>query len=220
MTDQCCEAKATELAAVRLRQGRVLAVVLAVNVAMFCVEFGAGLLSRSTALLADSLDMLGDSFVYGFSLLVLHRSLAWRARAALAKGVIMAAFGVGVLLEAGFRVRAGVPPFAPAMVAIGTLALVANAYCFSLLWRHRADDINLRSTWLCSRNDLIANGAVLVAAGLVAWSESLWPDVIVGIAIAILFLRTATFVLRESLAEISRARGGVIEGAAQQGARS
>ncbi len=212
MTDQCCEAKATELAAVRVRQGRVLVVVLAVNVAMFCVEFGAGLLSRSTALLADSLDMLGDSFVYGFSLLVLHRSLAWRARAALAKGAIMAAFGVGVLLEAGFRVRAGVPPFAPAMVAIGTLALVANAYCFSLLWRHRADDINLRSTWLCSRNDLIANGAVLVAAGLVAWSESLWPDVIVGIAIAILFLRTATLVARESLAEISRVRGGLIEG--------
>ncbi len=213
MTDQCCEAKATELAAVRLRQGRVLAVVLAVNLAMFCIEFGAGLLSRSTALLADSLDMLGDSFVYGFSLLVLHRSLAWRARAALAKGVIMAAFGVGVLLEAGFRLRAGVPPLAPAMVAIGTLALVANAYCFSLLWRHRTDDINLRSTWLCSRNDLIANGAVLVAAGLVARFESLWPDVIVGIAIAILFLRTATLVLRESLAEISRARGGLVEGA-------
>jgi len=99
------------------------------------------------------------------------------------------------------------------MLAIGTLALVANAYCFSLLWRHRADDINLRSTWLCSRNDLIANGAVLIAAGLVAWSESLWPDVIVGIAIAVLFLRTATLVLRESLAEISRARSGLIEGA-------
>ncbi len=211
MTDQCCEAKATELAAVRLRQGRVLAVVLAVNLAMFCIEFGAGLLSRSTALLADSLDMLGDSFVYGFSLLVLHRSLAWRARAALAKGAIMAAFGGGVLLEAGFSLRAGVPPVAPAMVAIGTLALVANAYCFSLLWRHRTDDINLRSTWLCSRNDLIANGAVLVAAGLVARFESLWPDVIVGIAIAILFLRTATLVLQESLAEISRAGEGVIE---------
>ncbi len=213
MTDQCCEAKATELAAVRLRQGRVLVVVLAVNLAMFCIEFGTGLLARSTALLADSLDMLGDSFVYGFSLLVLHRSLAWRARAALAKGAIMAAFGVGVLLGAGFRLHAGVPPLAPAMLAVGTLALVANAYCFSLLWRHRADDINLRSTWLCSRNDLIANGAVLVAAGLVAWFDSLWPDVIVGIAIAILFLRTATLVLRESLAEISRARSGLIEGA-------
>jgi cation diffusion facilitator family transporter len=213
VTDQCCEAKASELAAIRLRQGRVLAVVLAVNLVMFCIEFGGGLLSRSTALLADSLDMLGDSFVYGFSLLVLHRSLAWRARAAFAKGAIMAAFGVGVLLEAGLRLRAGVPPLAPAMVAIGSLALVANAYCFSLLWRHRTDDINLRSTWLCSRNDLIANGAVLVAAGLVAWFESLWPDVIVGIAIAILFLRTATLVLRESLAELSRARRGLFAGA-------
>jgi Co/Zn/Cd efflux system component len=170
-------------------------------------------MSRSTALLADSLDMLGDSFVYGFSLLVLHRSLVWRARAALAKGIIMAAFGVGVLLEVVLRLRAGVPPLAPAMVAAGTLALVANTYCFSLLWRHRTDDINFRSTWLCSRNDLIANGAVLVAAGLVAWSESLWPDVIVGTAIAILFIRTATLVLRESLSEISRARGGVIKGA-------
>ncbi len=213
MTDPCCEAKGSEVAALRLRQGHVLAVVLAVNLAMFFVEFGTGLWSRSTALLADSLDMLGDSFVYGFSLLVLHRSLAWRARAALAKGAIMAAFGVGVLLEAWFRLRAGVPPVAPAMMAIGTLALVANAYCFSLLWRHRTDDINLRSTWLCSRNDLIANGAVLLAAGLVAWFESLWPDVVVGIAIAILFLRTATLVLRESLAEISRARGGTIESA-------
>ena len=212
--DQCCEAKRTELAAIRLRQGHVLVVVLAVNATMFCVEFGAGLLSGSTALLADSLDMLGDSLVYAFSLLVLHRSLAWRARAALAKGLVMTAFGVGVLLEAGFQLGAGVPPLAPAMVATGTLALMANAFCFSLLWRHRADDINLRSTWLRSRNDLIANGAVLVAAGLVAWSESFWPDVIVGIAIAVLFLRTAAFVVRESFAELSRARGGVIEGAA------
>ncbi len=211
--DQCCEAKATELAAVRLRQGHVLVAVLAVNATMFCVEFGAGLLSGSTALLADSLDMLGDSFVYGFSLLVLHRSLAWRTRAALAKGVIMGAFGVGVLLKAGLQLGAGVPPLAPAMVAIGTLALVANAFCFSLLWRHRTDDINLRSTWLCSRNDLIANGAVLVAGGLVAWSQSFWPDVLVGIAIAILFLGTAAFVIRESLTEISRAEDGVIEGA-------
>ena len=98
--DECCETKTTELAALRLRQWRVLAIVLAVNLAMFCVEFGAGLLSGSTALLADSLDMLGDSLVYGFTLFVLHRSLAWRARAALVKGGIMAALGVGVLLGA------------------------------------------------------------------------------------------------------------------------
>ena len=209
--DRCCESKATELAAMRLRQGRVLLAVLAVNATMFFVEFGAGLLSGSTALLADSLDMLGDSFVYGFSLVVLHRSLMWRARAALAKGVIMGAFGLGVLLEAGSQVGAGVPPVAPTMLAVGTLALAANAFCFSLLWRHRADDINLRSTWLCSRNDLIANGAVLVAGGLVAWSQSFWPDVVVGVGIASLFLRTAALVIRESLAEINRATKGVIE---------
>ena len=204
--DRCCESKADELAALRLRQGRVLATVLVVNATMFLVEFGAGILSGSTALLADSLDMLGDSLVYGFSLFVLHRSAAWRARAALTKGLVMAAFGLAVLVEAVLRLRAGVPPLAPAMAAVGALALVANAFCVSLLWRHRADDINLRSTWLCSRNDLVANAAVLLAAGLVAWTGSLWPDLILGAAIAILFLRTAGSVLRESLAELARAR--------------
>jgi cation diffusion facilitator family transporter len=204
--DECCEAKADELAALRVRQGRVLGIVLAVNLTMFFVEFGVGLLAGSTALLADSLDMLGDSLVYGFSLFVLHRSLAWRARAAFLKGVIMAAFGVGVLVEAVVRLRAGVPPLVPAMAAVGTLALLANTFCFSLLYRHRADDINLRSTWLCSRNDLVANGSVLVAAALVAWSGSLWPDLIVGTGIALLFLRTASSVLRESLSELGRHR--------------
>ncbi len=212
--NECCETKADELAALRLRQGRVLAIVLAVNFIMFCIEFGGGLLSGSTALLADSLDMLGDSLVYGFSLFVLHRSSVWRARSALAKGGVMAAFGVGVLLDAAFRLRTGVPPMVPAMAAIGTLALVANAACFSLLWRHRTDDINLQSTWLCSRNDLIANGAVLVAAVLVAWSGSPWPDFIVGTSIAVLFLRTASSVLRESLTELARVRSGALEGAA------
>ncbi|MCZ6785494.1 MAG: cation transporter [Proteobacteria bacterium] len=207
--DQCCDAKAQELVALRDRQRGVLAAVLIVNLAMFFVEFGAGILSGSTALLADSLDMLGDSLVYGFSLYVLQRSLAWRARAALAKGVIMAVFGLGVLLESAFTLRAGVPPLVPAMLGAGTLALIANAFCFFLLWRHRADDINLRSTWLCSRNDLVANGAVLVAAVLVAWSGSIWPDVVVGVGIAGLFLRTAASVLRESLTELGRARDGV-----------
>jgi cation diffusion facilitator family transporter len=172
---------------------------------MFCVEFVAGLLSASTALLADSLDMFGDSLVYGFSLFVLHRSTVWRARAALVKGLVMAAFGVAVLVEAFLRLRAGVPPVAPAMAVVGMIALLANGICFLLLWRHRADDINLRSTWLCSRNDLIANGSVLVAAALVAWSGSLWPDLVVGIAIAVLFLRTASLVVRESIAELARA---------------
>jgi cation diffusion facilitator family transporter len=211
--DDCCQSKTTELAALRGRQRRVLVVVLAVNASMFGVEFTAGLLAGSTALLADSLDMLGDSLVYGFSLFVLQRSLAWRARAAILKGAIMAAFGVGVLVDAGLGIRAGVPPLVPAMAAVGALALAANAYCFALLWRHRTDDINLRSTWLCSRNDLIANTAVLAAAALVAWTRSPWPDLVVGAGIALLFLRTAFSVLRESFAELARAREGALEGA-------
>jgi cation diffusion facilitator family transporter len=211
--DDCCEAKAGELDAIRSRHGRVLVAILAVNALMFIVEFGAGLVSGSSALLADSLDMLGDSLVYGFSLFVVHRSLTWKARAALLKGAIMTLFGVAVLFEVAFKLRTATLPGVPTMAAVGTLALATNALCFSLLWRHRADDINLRSTWLCSRNDLIANGAVLVAAVLVAWSGSGWPDIFVGLGIAILFLRTAAVVLRESFAELGRARNSVPEGA-------
>ncbi len=216
---RCCESKTSELAVLRLRQRRVLVTVLAVNATMFCIEFGAGLLSGSTALLADSLDMLGDSLVYGFSLFVLQRSAAWRARAALAKGLVMVAFGLAVLAEALLRLRAGVPPLVPAMAVVGTLALLANAVCFSLLWRHRADDINLRSTWLCSRNDLIANGAVLVAAVGVAWSGSSWPDLFVGAAIAILFLRTAASVIRQAATELAGAPGAAFRSPRRKASR-
>ncbi len=208
--DDCCEDKAGELAILRDRQRRVLVAVLAINAAMFAIEFGAGLLARSTALLGDSLDMLGDSLVYGFSLYVLHRSGVWRARAALAKGLIMAAFGAGVLVEAASKLGGGPPPLVPVMAGIGALALAANTACFVMLWRHRADDINLRSTWLCSRNDLVANGAVLVAAALVAWTHSIWPDVLVGAGIALLFLRTAGSVLRESIAELGAGRESTV----------
>ncbi len=211
--DECCEAKAQELTGLQGRQRRVLVAVLLVNAVMFFVEFGAGVLSGSTALLGDSLDMLGDSLVYGFSLYVLQRSLAWRARAALVKGVLMASFGLGVLVESAFTLRSGAPPLVSTMLGTGGLALMANGFCFYLLWRHRSDDINLRSTWLCSRNDLVANGAVLCAAVLVAWSESFWPDVIVGAGIAGLFLRTAVLVLKESLTELGRAQSDARDGA-------
>lgn len=203
--DTCCEDKSRELTALLGRQRRVLLAVLAINTGMFVVEFGAGLVAGSVALLGDSLDMLGDALVYGFSLYVLQRSLVWRARAALLKGVVMLAFGAGVLIESGLRLRSGLPPEVALMAGIGALALAANTICFALLWRHRSDDLNLRSTWLCSRNDLIANTAVLVAAAGVARFQSLWPDVIVGVAIALLFLRTALVVLRESSAELARA---------------
>jgi Co/Zn/Cd efflux system component len=204
--DDCCEDKGHELAALRGRQGRVLRAVLAINAAMFGIEFTAGLAAGSTALLGDSLDMLGDSLVYAFTLWVLHRSALWRTRAALSKGLVMLGFGVAVLARAGLQLATGAAPEAPVRAGIGALALAANTVCFALLWRHRSDDLNMRSTWLCSRNDLIANTAVLGAAAAVAGSGSLWPDVLVGVAIACLFLRSALGVLREALADLARAR--------------
>ena len=124
--DECCQAKSCEISALRERQGRVLIAVLAINLIMFVVELGAGLAGRSTALLGDSLDMLGDSLVYGFSLYVLHRNGTWRARAAALKGLIMLAFGVGVLVEAVLRLQAGVVPQVPIMAGVGALALAAS----------------------------------------------------------------------------------------------
>lgn len=200
----CCEDETRELATLRARQADVLRWVLVVSLVMFVFEFAAGLWAHSTSLLSDSLDMLGDASVYGFSLYVLHRSVTWRAGAALVKGLLMAAFGVGVLVEAVLRARAGEIPVAPVMALFGALALVANGFCFAMLYRHRSDDVNLRSTWLCTRNDLAANIAVIVAAGLVAQTGSLWPDLVVGVAIAALFLRTSVTVIRESLAQLAR----------------
>jgi cation diffusion facilitator family transporter len=197
--DACCEQKAEEIKTLRGEHRKVLIVVLVINAVLFVVEAGAGLLAHSTALLADSLDMFGDSLVYGFSLYVLWRSAEWKALAAIFKGIVMALFGVGVLAEALYKMAAGVVPSAETMGIIGVLVLIGNGVCFFLLLRHRSDDLNMRSTWLCSRNDIIANVAVLAAAAGVAVSGSLWPDFIVGGAIAVLFLRTAWTVLRESI---------------------
>ncbi len=202
--DACCEQKAEEIKTLRGEHRKVLIVVLIINAVLFVVEAGAGLLAHSTALLADSLDMLGDSLVYGFSLYVLWRTAEWRATAAVLKGVVMATFGVGVLAEAVYKVTAAVVPVAETMGIIGLLVLLGNGLCFLLLFRHRSDDLNMRSTWLCSRNDIMANLAVLVAAAGVRIFDSGWPDILVGAAIAGLFLRSALTVLQESFAEMQR----------------
>lgn len=192
----CCEDKSCEVAALRERHAHVLYVVLAINAAMFLVEFVAGWLSDSTSLLADSLDMLGDALVYAFSLFVLNRSASWQARAATAKGAFMLLFGVGVLAEAVHKVTVPVTPNAEMMGLVGATALAANLVCFMMLYRHRGDNINMSSTWLCSRNDLFANVGVLIAAGLSYLLGSRWPDIVIGVTIAMLFLSSAVHVLR------------------------
>jgi Co/Zn/Cd efflux system component len=178
------------------RQGRVLRVVLWINAVMFVVEASSGLAARSTALLGDSLDMLGDALAYGATLFALHRGPIWKGRAATLKGVLMAATAVGVLSSAVWRGLAAEPPAPLAIGGIGLLALAANAACLVLLTRHRDDDVNMSSAWVCSRNDLVANVSVIAAGGLVALTGSFWPDLAVGVAITLLFARSALMVLR------------------------
>lgn len=202
MGKSCCEAKSAELAKLREKQGTVLKWVLGINALMFVVEFTFGWLSRSSALMADSLDMFGDAAVYGFSLFALNRGAIWRARAGLSKGVIMAIFGFVVLGQATYRFLTASVPVAETMGVIGAVALAANAICLVLLYSHRADDINMRSTWLCSRNDIVSNVGVIVASVLVGLSNSGWPDLIVGVAIACLFLKSAYEVINEAKDEL------------------
>jgi len=200
--DECCNDKSSALTRLREKQAATLRLVLFLNATMFVVEFAAGLLSGSVALLADSLDMLGDALVYGFSLYVVNRNSIWKARAALAKAGVMGLFGSVVLGQLILKLIHPQAPVFEAMGVVGALALAANGVCFGVLWRHRAEDINMRSVWLCSRNDLIANLSVLLAA-LAVWAlRSPWPDILVGAPICTVFLRSALTVAREARDEL------------------
>ena len=180
------------------RQRGVLLTVFWINAVMFVAEFGGGLLAHSTALLADSVDMLGDAIVYGFSLHAVARGPLAKARAALVKGVLMAGFGVGVLMEVVRKLVEGSIPSASLMEGIGLVALAANTACLLLLSRHRGDDVNMRSAWICSRNDVVANGGVLLAAVVVAITGSAWPDIVTGLVITAIFGTSAVGVIRQA----------------------
>ena len=189
----CCHHKGDALATAARQADvrRVLIIVLAINSLMFVIEFGAGVIAGSAALMADSMDMLGDALVYLISLYALDRSARWRAGTALFKGGFILVLGLGVLVQIGLKVVNGVPPSSQLMLLFGALALIANLYCLRLLWAFRADNVNLSSTFECSRNDVIANGGVILAAGGVALLDSPWPDIAVAVVIAFLFLRSA-----------------------------
>ena len=184
---------------------RALWAVIAINAAMFAVEIGAGAMSGSMALAADSLDFLADSLTYGLSLWVIGRPLVWRSRAALFKGLSLAVMGVGVFAATVWQTFVLGVPEAFVMSGVGVLALAANVVSVLILFRWRDGDANVRSVWLCSRNDAIGNVAV-VGAGVAVWlTASGWPDVIVAGAMALLFLKSATAILRQAHDEM---RGG------------
>jgi len=200
----CCNNKACEIDALRARQSSMLKIVLVINALMFLIELTAGLVSGSASLIADSLDMLGDALVYGFSIYAVTGGARMKAKAALFKGGIMAAFGFFVFVQVVYKIMFPQVPVFEVIGLIGLFALAANSVCFVLLWRHRADDINMSSVWLCSRNDIIANISVIFVAAGVWLTHSAWPDILVGLALSALFLRSSITVLRGAITELRK----------------
>lgn len=183
---------------------KVLWVALIVNLGMFIVEVASGLKAGSVSLLADSLDFFGDAANYAVSLFVLGMALSIRAKAALVKGATLGIFGVGVLAFTAYRLWTGQVPEPLTMGVIAVLALVANVVVALMLYKWREGDSNMQSVWLCSRNDAIGNVAVVAAAGLVAWTGSAWPDLVVAVLMATLGITAARTIIAQAWRELNQ----------------
>jgi Co/Zn/Cd efflux system component len=181
---------------------RVLWVVLAINSAMFLVEIGAGVAAGSASLQADALDFLGDAANYAISLLVVGMALRYRASAALAKGATMGLFGLWVIAAVIWHALHGTLPSAFTMGTVGVAALAANAASFGLLWAYREGDANMRSAWICTRNDVLGNLAVLLAAAGVFGTGTGWPDLIVATIMSALAMQGAAVVVKQAVGEL------------------
>lgn len=205
MSGHCCSADAHRPAAADPRYRRVLWIALVLNALMFAVELAASWSSGSVSLLADSIDFFGDAANYALSLAVLGMALTVRSRAALVKAACMGGFGVFVLARALWALHGEVPPEPATMGAVGVAALAVNAGVAWMLYRFRTGDANMRSVWLCSRNDALGNLAVMAAALGVFGTGSAWPDLLVAGAMALLALSAAWSVLRQARGELRHA---------------
>ncbi len=198
ITDNYCQDLGPAIGTYR----RVLWGVLAINAFMFVAEMTAGVWGKSVALQADALDFLGDSATYAMTLIVLGMSLRWRAGAAMIKGLAMGGFGTWVMATTVYHMTQGTLPDFAIMGGVGALALFANIVSVGLLYRFRQGDSNMRSVWLCSRNDVVANIAVILAASGVWASATGWPDLAVGGVIAALALSSSFVVIRQASGEL------------------
>ncbi|GGO92990.1 MULTISPECIES: cation transporter [Stakelama] len=202
----CCDCSSEEAPANDPHWRRALWIALAVNAAMFAGEIVVGLVSGSQALRADALDFLGDSANYAISLGVAGSALAWRARAAVAKGATLALLGMSVLVSTAIAAWHGSVPHADMMGVVGIIALVANGGVAVMLFRYRDGDANRRSVWICSRNDAIGNIAVVAAAAGVFGTGTAWPDLIVAAIMAALGISGGWQILRHAMRDLSEAR--------------
>ena len=200
----CCNNNCS-LNALHERQRSTLKIVLGINAVMFLVIVAAALYGKSTALLADSLDNLGDALTYALSLYAVSRGTATKAKVALFKGGLIFLAALSVLAQIVHKLLAPSTPLFEIMGAFSILGLAANSICLFLLWRHRHEDVNMSSVWECSRNDIASNLSVFVAAGAVWLTGSGWPDILVASGLVLLLLRSASRVIRSALAELRAA---------------
>jgi Co/Zn/Cd efflux system component len=199
----CSTDAATATQTIDPRWRKALWIALAVNASMFFVELIAGLQANSVSLLADAVDFAGDAANYALSLAVLSMALVWRSRAALVKGVTMFSYGVFVLARAGWMLHTGSVPEPLTMGVVGFIALLANAGVAALLYAFRTGDANMRSVWLCSRNDALSNVAVMLAAFGVFGTGSAWPDLAVAGVMAALAISAGVSVVRQARGELA-----------------
>lgn len=191
----CCNVETS-----RLQKKRILIAVLIINAIMFFAQMGASIAAHSSSLLADSFDMLGDTLTYSLSLYAVSRGGRWLAKAALFKGGIIAVFATAVLLQSVYKMFIpDLTPLSGIMLVFSMLGLGANLVCLYLLTSHKDADINMKSTWICSRNDIIGNVAVLITAGLVFVAHSRWPDILVALGFVIILFRSAVQIIRDAL---------------------
>jgi Co/Zn/Cd efflux system component len=197
----CCDHDCS-LDRLRERQRGTLRLVLGINAVMFVVVAAAAIRGDSSALLADSLDNLGDALTYGLSLYAVSRGATAKARVALFKGGLILLAALAVAAQVVYRLFEPGQPLFEVMGAFSLLGLAANATCLALLWRHRREDVNMSSVWECSRNDIAANLAVFAAAAGVWLTGAGWPDLVVAVGLVVLLLRSALRVIGSARAEL------------------
>jgi len=182
-------------------QSRVLILLLAINGVMFVAEIIAGIIGDSTALIADSLDMLADATVYAIGLYAVGRSLMTKAKAAHISGIFQVMLGLGVLFDIVRRFVVGSEPEPLMMIVVGIVALIANSICLVLIYKHRQGEVHMRASWIFSKNDVIANLGVIGGGVLVAWLGSPWPDLIIGLVIAAIVVRGGLYIIKDANSE-------------------
>jgi Co/Zn/Cd efflux system component len=201
MSDCGCEVEITNNS-----QKQVLYWLLGINALMFMVEFGVGWVAQSTALIADSLDMLADAIVYGIGLYAVGRAITDKARAATVSGYFQLLLALLILVDIVRRIVQGSDPVSVLMMGMGSLALIANVICLLLIQKHKNGEVHMRASWIFSTNDVIANAGVILSGALVWWLDMRWPDIVIGGVIVLVILRGVRMILREAQEELAAAQ--------------